>query len=72
MQRELSEEEGYDAVTLKAGICEKVDKTAAEIETKEQLDQFIQMGYDYAMGSYFSGVMTADEFETLIEKEINK
>ena len=29
MQRELSEEEGYDAVTLKAGICEKVDKTAA-------------------------------------------
>ena len=30
------------------------------------------MGYDYAMGSYFSGVMTADEFETLIEKEINK
>lgn len=29
MQRELSEEKGYDAVTLKAGICEKVDKTAA-------------------------------------------
>ena len=24
------------------------------------------------MGSYFSGVMTAEEFETLIEKEINK
>ena len=70
----LADSESKNTAEIAKQISGLLNKkiAAAEIETKEQLDQFIQMGYDYAMGSYFSGVMTADEFETLIEKEINK
>ena len=42
---------------------------AEGVETKEQLDQLMDIGCDYAQGYYFSKPVTCDVFEHLLKEE---
>ena len=39
------------------------------VETKEQLERFINYGADYIQGFYFSKPLTLNEFKEFIKKE---
>ena len=49
-----------------------ISVTAEGVEAEEQLEKMKGMGCDAAEGSYFSGPVSAEEFEEIIKKDHNK